>query len=557
MITRVHSESENDLIGTGVYPSQLDIYAFAGAWPVRPRQEMEWSCFWRVWCHGGSSKEQAADDKCSLENQLRVCEAYIKAKGYTLVRAPYVDVQSGQDVVKDRGAFEQMLGDGNRGDYDAVVAWRPDRFFRGLWPAARLKRMMDATGVDAESATVPMDKSTLGLWAWVAEREIEGIRERTIVGREALARAGKLIAPNADYGFKYDKAKKHICHDGAEKPRVIFTFKWVADGKSITSLVTYLNEMGIPTRYGKAWRRQQVVKILRNPIYVGRGYWGKRQRKNGRVVGKRDIDQSILVPVEPIIETELFDRVQARLGQNRVLSPRNTKYVHILQHLLRCRECGKTFRCKTRSNRGQVPLRVPQRYYCCRGMYNSPGAYHCRRPADIKADFVEKVVWDKVTEAFSQPESLLEMLRARNAAAAATADTISAELKAARDQLDRKDLELQQVLSWARQNLLTADELKPQLAQVREQRQHWEHESSRLGDRLASIKVGDQSLADAAEFGRSVQDRLGDLSPEQQRGFLHLVVERVWLDGQGNLDIDVIVPPRPKPSGVVCETALS
>ena len=31
-----------------------------------------------------------------------------------------------------------------------VVAWRPDRLFRSLWPAARLKQMMDATGVDVE-----------------------------------------------------------------------------------------------------------------------------------------------------------------------------------------------------------------------------------------------------------------------------------------------------------------------------------------------------------------------------------------------------------------------
>jgi site-specific DNA recombinase len=504
-----------------------------------------------------SSKEQAADDKCSLENQLRVREAYIKAKGYTLVRAPYVDVQSGQDVVKDRGAFEQMLGDGSRGDYDAVVAWRPDRFFRGLWPAARLKRMMDATGVDAESATVPMDKSTLGLWAWVAEREIEGIRERTIVGREALARAGKLIAPNADYGFKYDKAKKHICHDRAEKPRVIFTFKWVADGKSITSLVTYLNEMGIPTRYGKAWRRQQVVKILRNPIYVGRGYWGKRQRKNGRAVGKRDIDQSILVPVEPIVPAELFDKVQAQLGQNRVLSPRNTKHIHLLQHLLYCRECGKTFHCKTRYRSHHLTLRVPQRYYGCRGMRNSPGAYRCRRPAEIRAELVEKAVWDKVAESFSQPEALLEMLRARNAAAAAEAEAIKADLRGAQDQLAKRDLELQQVLSWARQNLLSADELKPQLAQVREQKQHWEQETARLNTRLRSFEVSEQSLADAEQFCRSVRGRLGNLTPEKKKEFLRLVIERVWVDGQNNLDLEVIIPPRPKQPDVVCETAFS
>ncbi len=186
-----------------------------------------------------SSREQAADDKCSLENQRLVCEAYIKARGYTLVRAPYVDVQSGQDVVKDRGAFEQMLIEAGNRDFDVMVAWRPDRFFRSLWPAAKLKRVMDTTGVDAESATIPMDKDTLGLWAWVAEREIDNIRERTLVGRRSLAKAGMLVNGNPAYGMRYDKTIKNVRHDDLEKPRVVSFFQWVGEGKSVGSLVAY------------------------------------------------------------------------------------------------------------------------------------------------------------------------------------------------------------------------------------------------------------------------------------------------------------------------------
>ena len=79
-----------------------------------------------------SSREQASEDKVSLEVQQRDCEAYCRRKGYDIVSPPYVDVQSGTDNRKERAAFEQMLEDARKGTFDTIVAWRPDRLFRSL-----------------------------------------------------------------------------------------------------------------------------------------------------------------------------------------------------------------------------------------------------------------------------------------------------------------------------------------------------------------------------------------------------------------------------------------
>lgn len=226
-----------------------------------------------------SSREQATDDKVSLEVQQRECETYCQRQGYELVGPPYVDIQSGTDSRKERARFEQMLLDVKKGRFDVIVAWRPDRLFRSLWPAARLKQVMDATGVEVETVTQPMDKKTLGLWAWFAEREIENIRERTRMGREALARAGKLVTGNPPYGFRYDPSIRGLRHDEMEKPQVLGMYHWVAQGKSIGSLVASFNRLGILTRRSRPWTRQQVLKILRNPIYMGKAYWGKQERQ--------------------------------------------------------------------------------------------------------------------------------------------------------------------------------------------------------------------------------------------------------------------------------------
>jgi len=392
----------------------------------------------------------------------------------------------------------------------------------------------------------------------VAEREIENIRERTLMGREAKARAGKLVTGNPPYGFRYDPSIQQLRHHEGEKPQILDIFSWVAQGKSIGSLVANFNRLGILTRQGKPWTRQQMLKTLRNPIYMGKAYWGKRERRNGLVVVKKSLEEKILIPVTPIVTEELFHRVQQQLEKNRSASPRNTKLIYLLQHLLWCRGCGKPFLSRSHSNRHGKPLKTPERYYGCRGMKASPGAYYCRKPTELYASTVERVVWDKVAQAFADPPALVEILKARNAVATERGRVTRAELDMAMDQLGKKHLELQQVLTWARQKFLTADELKPQLAQVREQRQHWEREVEKLNQKLGSLQAGDRNLADAERLCLSIRDRLVGLTAQEKKEFLRLVVERIWVDKSNNLEIEVIIPSFEKhPTGVICETPLS
>ncbi len=191
-------------------------------------------------------------------------------------------------------------------------------------------------------------------------------------------------------------------------------FNWVVQGKSIGSLVTNLNRLGILTRYGKPWTRQQMRKILRNPIYIGKAYWGKRERRNGRVVARKRVEEGILIPVAPMVSEETFQKVQQQLDKNRSVSPRNTKLIYTLQHLLWCRGCGKRFLSRSHSNRHGKPLKTPQRYYGCQGMKQSPGAYHCRRPTELSVSTVESVVLDNVAQAFVDPQALIEILNSDN-----------------------------------------------------------------------------------------------------------------------------------------------
>ncbi|GAI71246.1 unnamed protein product, partial [marine sediment metagenome] len=135
-----------------------------------------------------SSQEQA-EDKCSIEIQAQAIEEQGQRQGDTIVKH-YVDIQSGRDIKKDREQFEQMLKDAKLGLFDKIVAWRPDRLFRGLAPAAKLARTLDETGITIEGVILPIDRNLIGLWAWVAEQEIEAISTRTQGGREGNIKKG-------------------------------------------------------------------------------------------------------------------------------------------------------------------------------------------------------------------------------------------------------------------------------------------------------------------------------------------------------------------------------
>ena len=81
---------------------------------------------------------------------------------------------------------------------------------------------------------------------------------------------------------------------------------------------------------------------------------------------------------------------------------------YLLQHLLRCTECGLRFRSKAAwdsSNRrnGKVyryEAATSRRYYHCRGLSHR---LRCRERPYIRAERVEDLVWSEVKQCYKTP----------------------------------------------------------------------------------------------------------------------------------------------------------
>jgi DNA invertase Pin-like site-specific DNA recombinase len=101
---------------------------------------------------------QDAEEKVSIEAQVRDCEEVCRAKGYQVV-ARYIDnapyrvkgrLVDPSGTRSDRPQYLAMLEAARRGEFDVIVAWKEDRLCRGIYSAVPLGRVLEETKVAVE-----------------------------------------------------------------------------------------------------------------------------------------------------------------------------------------------------------------------------------------------------------------------------------------------------------------------------------------------------------------------------------------------------------------------
>ena len=131
------------------------------------------------------------------ETQLMAIRDYCKAQSWQVARE-YVDHASARDMAH-RKAWRQLLDDGSRRRFKAVVVFKLDRAFRSVKDMHDTLATWDALGIQFKSIREQFDTGTavgrllLNLLASVAEFELEMIRERVKAGMDRARRQGHRI----------------------------------------------------------------------------------------------------------------------------------------------------------------------------------------------------------------------------------------------------------------------------------------------------------------------------------------------------------------------------
>lgn len=504
-----------------------------------------------------SSEDQAREEKVSLPTQQVDMERHCQQKSYTPIQPYYIDVQSGSDRKSSRPQFERLLKDIAAGKVDVVVVWRPDRAFRDLWPAVRLKRAIDQANIEVEGVTQPFNRQTLGIWAWVAEQELENISERTRMGKLGQARRGEYNTGFAPYGYRYDKATKKLVVDDDEAAVVHLIYSLYLQGMPMRQIALKLNADTVPTKTlhaktnkGKmGWMAMHVQRILTDTTYKGEAYYNKTgMGRNGKKF-KRAEYEWIRIDCPPIVSEETFAAVQAMMANYKRCNLKKPKAFYLLHKLAYCAECGMPFKFTTRSagglgndGRGHSFVRKRDYRYCrCFGMVHYPHRYNCRTPGHLRVDELEAVVWQAVATTFNNPQFIIE-----------GANQLITEIDAADKwssgqigKLKRKLIEAQQeedgVISLAARGLISEEQLQRRLAQMATEKDGWLDEYNRLQRAADSHLQREQVVKFVEQFCHDIGPRLNQLTKEERRDFLHSVVRRVWIDREGQITIEAAI----------------
>ena len=282
-----------------------------------------------------SDKNQADVDKTSLGEQVADMETHCARRGLRIV-ARYQEV--GRGWSKKRPEFQPMLPDAKEGRFDVIVCWKSDRLSRGMFPAAAL---MDA-----------IDMKTFGLMAAIGKIELDNFRERAAMCKRSAAKQGRISTGRPPYDYRVSAAgRPEVIEVEADVVRRIF-HDYVHRGLGAQRIAWDLTDDGVPTAsVGRTWHESVVHRLLGNPVY--KGTWAYGRTKNiatdeGNRLFAQPADTWIEVPVPLLVDEDTWDRAQAAKRARYSAAKRNTNVLYLLQHLLRCTECGRKFRAVSR-----------------------------------------------------------------------------------------------------------------------------------------------------------------------------------------------------------------
>ena len=349
----------------------------------------------------------------------------------------YDDGFSGSLPIEERPAMSRMFADAANKEFDVILVYKFDRFFRNTKFLLGAIDTLTNIGVAFRSTTEPFDTSDpvfgrliTTILGSISEAEREAIKLRMQSGRKRAAKDGGWVWGTPPYGYRLKKGKKkRLMIHKEEAEWVQSFFRWLVDEKlSLSGIQKRANELKVPCYALKKrkreenkgyWHKSSIARILCNPIYTGTDdfYRYKRGRKRLSVLvdddQQYDKKQWISFTTEKIITPEQFELGKKQLLLNRHMAARNIKTVYLFNKLLTCGACGlKMFA-------GNKPPKTSEQkilkfYHGGREAKwkreHLVESTRCRSCGDISEARLESI-WDTMKELLTNPDYMLDKLK--------------------------------------------------------------------------------------------------------------------------------------------------
>lgn len=452
----------------------------------------------------------------SLPEQKEAIERYAKLHSLEIARW-FEERESASQ--KGRPAFTEMLRLLRRGTVHGVIIHKIDRSARNLEDWADVGKLVDA-GVEVHFATENLDLRTVAgrlsadIQAVVAAHYSRNLREEVKKGIYGRLKQG-FYPLRAPIGYLDQGAAKAKTADPVRAPLVREAFKLYSSGRfSLPQLDEEMFRRGLRNRNGGRVTINGLATILKNPFYVGL----MRIYRTGQTYSGNH---------EPLVSTEIFEKVQELLAGKRV--DRASSHVFTFSRIVRCGSCGYSLIAERQ--KGHV-------YYRChnRPFKNPPKC----SPTSVREEQLDEVVLNRLADVDVSDEEVRLARRYLDRWREEFEKERTARVQALRLQLDGLQNRLAKLT-----DLLVDGTVEKSLFQDKQNGILLER--ARIQERLAEAEKGSDAslecLEKTVELAKSPSLLYQKASPEKKRELLKTLLSNLTVSGK-NVELTLALPFR-------------
>ena len=352
-----------------------------------------------------------------LDAQLELCRNRADQEGYTVV-AEHKEPEHTSGATQHPPELTKIIELAEQGEFDVLICRSLTRLARNISKQFRVEHILNKLGVRIEYYKYKFSDTAEGrfqknIFASLAEYERENISFRTHYGKRNKVKSGKVyvngIAPygytehNVIVGDDVIERTLKVVPEEAEVIRDIFHMYTDSQAVTCAYIARHLTAKGIAPPGNKryigekyrqeadaAWHGQTVSKLLHRKTYTGTWEYGKDSK-----------DGTIPVAIEPIVDKQVWDKAQPKLGANKKSREHSRNYPYLVRDIAYCGVCGMPMNCKsdTRSNRPRY-----YSYWCSKA--HTTTKQRCEHRLSYRADMIDESLWFDIKKIVSDPTTL-------------------------------------------------------------------------------------------------------------------------------------------------------
>lgn len=425
----------------------------------------------------------------------------------------------------ERPSFQAMIEDVKAGRTDCIIVKDLSRFGRNYLDAGEyIEKIFPFLGVrfiavndnyDSLGDKKASDDLIIPFKNLINEAYCRDISVKIRSQLEIKRKNGQFLGSFAAFGYMKDERNKNkLVVDQYAADIVRDIFKWKLEGVSPQDIADALNKLGVlsPMEYKRSlgmkyttsfktntqatWSAGTVIRILKNPIYIGVLVQGKETTPSYKVhkrVTKAESEWTVIEDShEPIVSKIDFDSVQKVLKCDTRRSP-DGKAVQLFSGMVFCGDCGASMVRKTVPAGGKKYV-----YYVCSAHKQNKSC----SPHRMRDTALEEIVLDSLKQHIREVVDMSELLAITD-----TAPLRTAQAQKVQRQLDKKHEEyekLQKLLMSLYENLadgiIDRDEYTRLKASFASRADEAEKQMDALRERLTEIQNNGTENAWMSEF---------------------------------------------------------